>query len=95
MTRRPGRGELLARCGEFVDLARRLGRTDDLYRCPACQDTGWVFATGTTVRGGEGVPVAARCHGPTATGCAYTVFEQERRARLATPTPKPARGRMD
>lgn len=91
MEQRPGRGELVARCAELGDQARKTGRTDGLYRCPTCLDGGWVFGRGSTTRGVEG-EVVSPCSGPTATGCAYLAFEQERRLKLATPRP---RGKMD
>lgn len=85
-----GRGELIARCRAMAVKAKRM-HGELTYRCPTCRDLGWVFESGTTHGGVRDVEVARRCNGPTASGCPFVRFEDERR-------PKPqatSRGRMD
>lgn len=85
----PNPGELLARCRANAVKARQAGRTA-MWRCPACEDLGWVLERGTTVGGHRDVPVARRCTGPTASGCAWWRHELDRQPKV-----KPARRRMD
>lgn len=71
-------GELVARIRAAAVRAKRAGRTAS-YRCPTCQDTGWVFGIGTTYGGHHQVEIAARCQGPTATSCLYDTWRTKRR----------------
>lgn len=82
---------LADRCQALAAKARH--DQEQLYRCPACQDLGWIPTKGTTYGGRKDSPLEQPCTGPTGTGCAYRAWRDEHRPRPRTITPE--RGRMD
>lgn len=89
-TPNPGPGELLARCHHLA--ARAASDREQLYRCPACQDLGWVEILGTTYGGRKQSRIEQPCTGPTGAGCAYRAWRDEHRSQAR---PVERRGRMD
>ena len=88
----PGPGELLARCRANAVKAKR--GQEQTYRCPACQDLGWIQTRGVTYAGRKDSTLEQPCSGPTGTGCAYQAWRDEQRTK-ARPQVVEQRGRMD